>query len=123
MSNGKVAYLAFKDDFTDVEPKLDKTTLPSKFAAFGRVKVDIKNLEIHINNADKLITIQAELYPTESSGLFDIFNFDYDPTRGQEWNLATEIVHRGAPPGSTSYIIYGKGVSFFKKSYSFKDFF
>ncbi|WP_303672526.1 DNA-binding protein [Vampirovibrio chlorellavorus] len=122
VSNGKVAYLTFKDVFTDVEPNLDKTILPGKFAAFGRMLLNVKNPELLIDYSKQIVTLQARIYPIGKKGELDRFDFDNDPRRGIKWNLGTEIVHRTAPPGSTSYNIYGRGSGLYKKTYKIQDF-
>ncbi len=102
VSNGKVVYLTFKDVFTAIEPKFEKTPFPGKFTAFGRISLNLRNMEVLIDYAGKIVTMQAEIYPLKLTGELDQFNFDTDPDRGADWNIGTEIVHRGAPPGSTS---------------------
>lgn len=93
------------------------------FAAFGKITVKVKKIDIYINPANKMIFVEGEVEANRGDRLLD--RFDFDPAN-REWykEALTRGFHNIAPPGSTSFNIFvRKGShSFYRKNYQLKDF-
>ncbi len=127
-SNDKVSHIHFLKPVSNVGLFLPLET--SKGTAFGRMALDMHEVEIVVNHEQKLVSVHSELYSQairkerlNSERIIDDFDFNPD-NRAFLAELAVRAVHQAAPEGSTSFRIQAvKGsYSIFKRTYKFSDF-
>ncbi|MDX2086069.1 MAG: hypothetical protein SFZ03_11860 [Candidatus Melainabacteria bacterium] len=126
--NNKVTHIHFKDGFSKVRLNIPYTDT-SKFIAFGRMALDVTNMEIVVDYDKQIVTVHAELkgqikeHKPHGEWL-DTYDFGHDTERGEPWSTIVDGVHQFAPPGSVSFDIYGlpKSSSKYRRVYSFEEF-
>jgi len=128
--NDKLIWIEINQPYTNVQLNLSPDKNFKRWAAFGRLEVNVSKTEILIDYGRKIVHIKGNIIPSTDeenikNNKLDTFNFDSDPDRGRIANLLTEIVHKQAPPGSSSFNIFTvpQKPSLFEKSYTFGKFF
>lgn len=117
--NGDFTYIEFLQNFKEVRLQIPEKSF--RFLIFGRMAIDMQNVEIMINHKTRHYWVSAELIPKKSSeyiNKLDDFDFNGD-NRGGWKEAAVQAAHNYAQPGSTSFKIYAKpgSYSIFTKNY------